>query len=177
MLLLPSNETMCRNVSVYSQAMPDGTTSSEVKAVAVPKSPRGLTALGIFLCFGAAMACFAGTTLIWRGTVLDRAWRLNPTAYQQLAPLGVPAGVLFFVLSAALLAAAIGWFRRRLWGWRLAVAIVAIQAAGDLVNVIRGDLVKGGVGVAIAGALVLYLLRPKVRMAFASGAKSGAASM
>ncbi len=124
--------------------------------------------MGIFLCFGATMACFAGTTLLWRGTVLDRAWKLNPTAYQQLAPLGLPAGILFLFLSAALAAAAIGWFRRRLWGWRLAVAIIAIQVAGDLVNVIRGDFVKGGIGVVIAGALLFYLLQPKVSMAFAS---------
>ncbi len=135
--LIRSLGTNCGKVRVwacpvYSQAMPAGSTSSEVKAVAVPKSPRGLTALGIFLCFGAAMACFAGTTLLWRGTVLDRAWKLNPTAYRQLAPLGVPAAILFFVLSAALLAAAIGWFRRRLWGWKLAVAIIAIQVVGDL---------------------------------------------
>jgi hypothetical protein len=51
----------------------------------------------------------------------------------------------------ALVAAGIGWFRRRLWGWKLAVAIIAIQVAGDVINCIRGDWVRGGIGVVIAG--------------------------
>ncbi len=61
------------------------------------------------------------------------------------------------------------WFKRRVWGWRLAVAIIATQAFGDLVNAFMGDLVRGGVGFVIAGALLVYLLRPQVRCAFASG--------
>jgi hypothetical protein len=70
---------------------------------------RQLTAVGIFLFFGASMALLAGTTLLWRGTVLDRVWVLNAPAHQQLAPLGKAAGALFVALSAALAAAGIGW--------------------------------------------------------------------
>jgi hypothetical protein len=62
-----------------------------------------------------------------------------------------------------------GWFKRRVWGWRLAVAIIATQVLGDLVNAFMGDLVRGSVGFMIAGALLVYLLRPQVRGAFASG--------
>lgn len=61
------------------------------------KPPRGLTAIAVFLFFGAAMALLAGTTLIFPGTVLDRAWRLNPVAYAQLAPLGPPVGIVFII--------------------------------------------------------------------------------
>jgi hypothetical protein len=61
-----------------------------------------------------------------------------------------------------------GWFKRRLWGWQLAVGIIAVQVLGDLVNAFMGDLVRGGVGFVIAGALLVYLLRPEVRAAFAS---------
>jgi hypothetical protein len=53
-----------------------------------PKAP-GFTAIGIFLFFGAIMASLAATTLLWRGTVLDRVWALNPMAYKQLAPRSV----------------------------------------------------------------------------------------
>jgi len=112
------------------------------------------------------MAALAGTTLAWRGTILDRMWTLNPKAYAQLAPLGRGVGILFLVLSMALLTAGIGWFRRRVWGWRLAVGIIAIQAAGDLVNALRGETVKGATGMVIAGALLVYLLRPAVSTAF-----------
>jgi hypothetical protein len=44
--------------------------------------------------------------------------------------------------------------------------IIAIQVLGDIVNCVRGDWLRGGVGVVIAGALLLYLARPKVRGVF-----------
>jgi len=127
----------------------------------------GFTAIGIFLFFGAVMASLAATTLLWRGTALDRVWDLNPTAYKQLAPLGNIVGILFLVLGAALTTAGIGWFRRRLWGWKLAVVIIATQVLGDVVNCFRGDLLRGGIGVIIAGALLLFLLRSNIRTKFA----------
>jgi hypothetical protein len=128
--------------------------------------PPWFAALGIFLFFGATMASLAAITLLWRGTVLDGAWALNPTAYGQLATMGGKVGVLFLLLAAALAMAGIGWFRRRVWGWSLAVVILAIQVLGDIVNCVRGDWLRGAVGVVIAGALLLYLARPKVRGVF-----------
>jgi hypothetical protein len=130
------------------------------------KPPRGLTAITVFLFFGAAMGLLAGTTMIFPGTVLDRAWRLNPVAYAQLAPLGPPVGIVFLLLAAVLAVAAIGWLRRRRWGWGLAVVIIAIQALGDLLNLLRGDVLRGVVGVAVAGALLFYMTRRRVRAAF-----------
>ncbi len=125
--------------------------------------------MGVFLFFGATMALLAGSTLIWPGTVLDRAWNLNPAAYARLAPFGRTVGIPFLLLSATLILAGIGWFRRRLWGWALAVAIIATQLLGDLVNAFMGDVVRGGFGFLIAAALLFYLLRPNVRSAFARG--------
>lgn len=143
-----------------------GPANSKSEAPATRDWTHGLQAMGIFLCFGAVMSCFAGTTLLWHGTILDQAWRLNPNAYRQLALMGPVAGVLFLALAATMVLAAIGWFRRRLWGWRLAVAIVATQVLGDLANFIRGDFLRGGTGFAIAGALLVYLWRPRVRSVF-----------
>jgi hypothetical protein len=125
--------------------------------------------MGIFLFFGATMASIAGVTLIWRGTILDRVWALNAPAYRQLAPFGRTVGIPLLLLGATMAVAGTAWFKRRLWGWRLAVAIIATQVLGDLVNAFMGDLVRGGVGFVIAGALLVYLLRPEVRGTFASG--------
>ncbi len=138
-----------------------------------PPGPRyGFTAFGVFLFFGALMASLAGTTLAWPGTVLDRMWRLNPSAYKQLAPLGRTLGLAFLMLGIVLALAGVGWFRRQLWGWRLGVAIIATQVLGDLVNCLRGDFLRGGVGVVIAGGLLVYLLRSNVRVLF-EGSKKG----
>ncbi|MGA2611116.1 MAG: hypothetical protein ABSH01_27035 [Terriglobia bacterium] len=131
--------------------------------------PRGFKAVGVFLFFGFVMASLAGTTLLWRGTPLDRMWALNLRAYNQLAPRGRVVGVLFLLLGSALFAAGTGWFRCRLWGWRLAVAIIATQVLGDVVSAFMGDLVRGAAGFIVAGALLVYLLRQDVRTAFGSG--------
>lgn len=119
------------------------------------------------MLFGACMAALAGTTLVWRGTPLDKIWVLNAPAYRQLAHWGSMVGFLFLLLSGTMAMAAVGWFNRCLWAWRLAVAIIATQVAGDFFNLVRGDFMGGAVGVAIAGALLYYLLRPSVRAAFA----------
>jgi hypothetical protein len=131
------------------------------------KPSKGITAVGIFLVFAAVMATVAGISLLWRGTFVDRMWSLNPSAYESLAPHGELAGVLFLLLSATLWLASVLWLKRILWGWRLAVAIFATQAVGDLTHAFRGDLVGGLFGFAIASALLLYLLRPQLKAAFA----------
>jgi len=113
------------------------------------------------------MAALAGTTLVLPATILDRAWRLNPVAYAQLAPLGTPVGIAFLLLALVLAVAATGWWRRRRWGWILAVVIIAIQLLGDLLNLLRGDVLRGAAGVLIASALLFYMTRPRVRAAFA----------
>src|SRR5579862_3553325 len=122
--------------------------------------------MAVFLVFGATMATLAGITLLFPGSFLDPIWRLNPEAGDQLRQLGRGVGIAFLGLGAAMVAAAIGWIKRRFWGWALAVIIIASQVLGDLVNVFRGEWLKGAVGAAIAGALLAYLVRPAIRGAF-----------
>jgi len=146
--------------AVYSEVVP--TPEHAVLA----GEPRGITAIGIFFCFAALMAALAGTTLVWRGTVLDRLWTFNAPAYAQLAPLDRTVGIPFLLFGVILLITAVGWLRHRRWGWYLGIAIIAIQLAGDMMNLFLGQLVRGGVGVLIAGFLLVYMLRSQMRAAF-----------
>ncbi len=71
----------------------------------VDKRPIGFVPLGIFFLFGATMATFAAVTLAVPGTVLDQAWKLNPTRHAGLALFGKIMAVpfLFLALVAGLL--------------------------------------------------------------------------
>jgi hypothetical protein len=146
-------------IAVYSLAMDDTATPCVAP-------PRGMTTIGIFFFFGALMAFLAGTSLAKRGTFLDRMWVLNPHAYDELTPLGRRVGLFFLLLAAALLLAGVGWFKRRRWGWQLAVTIIGIQVIGDATNIFLGRPVHGVFGVAIAGALLFYITRPYMRHQF-----------
>jgi len=59
----------------------------------------------------------------------------------------------------------VGWFKRRLVGWWLTVAI-RDASPGDAGNLVLGHFLEGATGVLIAGALLFYLLRPSTRSAF-----------
>jgi len=128
---------------------------------------KGIITVGVFLIFATCAASYAALTLFWPGTVLDRAWSVNPYAHLRLALFGKTAGIPFLLLAAALAVAAVGWFRRRLWAWRLTVAIIVMQLLGDSVNLVIGDPLGGSLGLLIASALLFYLFRPSVRSAFA----------
>ena len=132
------------------------------------QSTVGMQAITAFLVFAMLMACFAGATLIWRGTVLERAWALNPQAYARLAAMGRSPAILFLILAALLAAAAVGWVKRRFWGWLLVVLIISGQILGAAVNAFFGEPIRGLAGFAIAGGLLMYLGRSKVRSRFAS---------
>ena len=81
-------------VLAYIQQMRDNDRTRLGRAVG--PNPPGFTVIGIFLFFGFITAILAATTLLWRGTVLDRLWALNPIAYKQLA---IAGALLLFLLQ------------------------------------------------------------------------------
>jgi hypothetical protein len=121
--------------------------------------PAGFAAIGVFFFFGATMAAYAAVTLLEPGTFLDRAWALNPSAHLQLSAMGRVLGLPFMVLAVALLFAGIGWFQRRYWGWLLGASLIAVNLAGDVITLLRGQRFKGAVGIAAAGLLLFYMTR------------------
>ena len=134
----------------------------------LPRSPAnlGFMAIGVFCYFAMTMALYAGFTLLNPGTALDRLWSLNPTAHQDLLMFRKPAGVMFLLIAGMAAITGLGWFRRRIWGWRLAVFGICTQLLGDFVNLIRGDFLRGGAGLLIAAGLLTYLLSRKTKSTF-----------
>jgi hypothetical protein len=131
--------------------------------------PRGFVGIGVFFLFGTVMTTYAAITLLEPGTSFDRLWVLNQTGHAQLELLGKGAGFGFVTLSALMCATSVGWFRRRYWGWAVATTIIAINAAGDVANLASGERLKGAVGVAIAGPLLIYMTSRGVRNYFRRG--------
>jgi hypothetical protein len=129
-----------------------------------------LTAIGFFCYFAMTMALYAGVTLLHPGTALDRLWSLNPVAHQDLLMFRKPAGVMFLLIAVVAATTGLGWFRRRIWGWRLAVFGICTQLLGDFVNLIRGDFLRGGAGLLIAGVLLVFLLNNKIKGNFSPAA-------
>jgi hypothetical protein len=132
-------------------------------------SKRAFIAVGVFFYFAMTMALYAAVTLLRPGTALDKLWSLNPDAHQQLLGFRKVAGVGFVILAGVAAVAGVGWFRRRLWGWRIAVFGIAAQLLGDCINLVSGDVLRGGVGLVIGTALLAYLLANKVRRNFNPG--------
>ena len=137
-------------------------------------SQFAFTVVGIFFYFAMTMALYAGITLLHPGTVLDGLWSLNSGAHRELLPFRKPAGMFFVLLAAVAATTGIGWFRHRVWAWRLAVLGICAQVFGDCANLIRGDLLRGGAGLLIGGALLLYLLSSNIRQNFNPAGEVGA---
>lgn len=131
------------------------------------------TAIGLFCYFAMTMALYAAITLLHPGTALDRLWSLNPGAQRELLPFRKPAGVMFLLIATTAAINGYGWLRRRMWGWRLAVLGIGTQVLGDCVNLIRGDLLRGGPGLLIGGGLLIYLLSSKIKNNFTPVTDSG----
>jgi hypothetical protein len=61
---------------------------------------------------------------------------------------------------------AVGVLRRKLWGWRIAVAGIAVNALADAARIPFGAVLEGLIGVTIAGLVLAWLTRPRVRALF-----------
>jgi len=60
----------------------------------------------------------------------------------------------------------IGLWRGRQWGYWLAVLMLVVNLCGDVVNVITGTEPRAIIGIPIAGLILAYLLRKRMRYHF-----------
>ncbi len=130
--------------------------------------PIGITALSMFFLFGAAASFVSSISLFFPGSFLERMWRLNPRARAGFADLGVWAIVLMCAVCAACASAAVGLWRGKRWGYWLAVALLAINLLGDIVNVLLGTEPRAVFGIPIVVAIFAFLMSGQVRRFFIS---------
>jgi apolipoprotein N-acyltransferase len=128
--------------------------------------PIGLTALSVFFGAGFLVSSLSALALAFPGSWLEPMWRLNPEARTDFARIGGWAVVLMIAVATACAGAAVGLWRRRRWGHRLATGVLAVNLLGDLLNAfVRGDH-RTLIGLPIGGAMLGYLVSRRVRNRF-----------
>jgi hypothetical protein len=122
--------------------------------------------MAMFLAGATVILLCVGTALLAPGSAFEAVWGLYPARRPLLMPYRAWLAPGFLMLAIVMASASIGWFRRRTWGWRLAVAIFVVNGLGDCAQLFLGHVLEGGIGVAAAGAILFYLSRPAVRALF-----------
>jgi hypothetical protein len=125
--------------------------------------PTGIRLLVAFFAFGATMCLLTVVLLLVPGTALDALWRLNPDAQTAFQSLGEFSILLMMVLGSACALAAFGLAKDRRWGINLALVILALNLAGDLVNAFARYDFRTLLGLPIGGAMIFYLSRMRSR--------------
>lgn len=131
------------------------------------KRPRGISALSIFFLAGSLISLTASASLLFPGNFIVPLWRVNPRAHKHLLDTAPWSVALLFAVSVACGMAAVGLWRRAAWGHKIAVCLIAFNFIGDVANTVMGTEPRAIFGVPIALAILIYLLRKKVRATFA----------
>jgi uncharacterized membrane protein (DUF2068 family) len=128
--------------------------------------PLGLVLLPLFFGFGTLMSAVAALALTVPGKWSEQLWRLNPAARTGFEAMSNWALALMLLVAAACAGAAIGLWRGKLWGHRLAVTVLSLNLVGDVSNaLVRGDR-RALIGLPIGGAMIAYLLSRRIREHF-----------
>lgn len=128
--------------------------------------PLVVTFLIVLFAIGSVASLFAVITLMFPGSFLDVAWRVNPRAYEGFTRIGGWSVVLMSAVFVACLLATIGLWRRFAWGYWLALVMLIGNLTGDAINVIAVSEQRAIVGIPIALILLLSLMRKNTREYF-----------
>jgi hypothetical protein len=117
-----------------------------------------LRAFSLFFAFGTTMSGLTAFLLMVPGTVLDRAWTLNPAARTNFTSMGAYGPILMALVCASCATACVGLWRMTLWGTSVAIAILTVNLLGDSVNAFVFHDWRTLIGLPIAGAMIFYLV-------------------
>jgi hypothetical protein len=128
--------------------------------------PLAIRVFAAFFRFGGAITCACAVALAFPGTWLDAIWGLNERAREAFASIGSVAVPLMAAVSLSCFAAAFGLWTGRRWGYGLAIALLLINLAGDVTNVLLETEPRAAVGIPIVAILLWWIARPQVRAWF-----------
>ena len=134
-----------------------------MNAPSLHQRPKGVTAVSVFLFFGAIVSGVATASLLRSGSWLEPMWRLHERARAGFDSMGAPAIALLAVVSIACLIGAVGLWLGRRWGYLTAVGIFVFNLLGDLANSLTGTEPRAIIGVPITAAILWYLSTRAVR--------------
>src|SRR5215469_5736944 len=100
------------------------------------RRPVGIVVVTGFFALATVISLTAAISLLTPGGVLEPMWRINPSARAGFESLGGWAPALLLSVSAACGCSVAGLWRGARWGWRLAVAVLAVNLAGDAINAV-----------------------------------------
>src|SRR5438105_359930 len=105
------------------------------------------------------------------GGPLEPVWRLTPHGREAFAHLVRWAPLLLGIVCVACASSAYGFFTGKRWGYRLGIALLLVNLAGDLVNAALGIEPRAVIGVPIVALLLWYLFTGRVKSFFSATAR------
>ncbi|MGB9331982.1 MAG: hypothetical protein WCB10_14550 [Steroidobacteraceae bacterium] len=122
--------------------------------------------MSAFFVSGTLASGLAAVSLLTPGGYLEPIWRLNPAGHAGLRTLGAWGPLILAAACLACAAAGYGFLSGKRWGYRLGVAVLLTNLAGDLLNVASGIERRALVGIPIVALLLWYLSSPTVKQYF-----------
>jgi hypothetical protein len=126
--------------------------------------------LAVFSAAAAILLVVTGLSLLIPGGPLDVIWGMAENKRAFLLPYGGLVGPAFLLRAIVSVVASVGCYRRRRWGWWIAVAALAANGIGDAAQTFAGRPFEGIFGVAIAALILFWLTRKTVRNQFSLAA-------
>lgn len=129
--------------------------------------PTGITIVSILVFVVGLISLVVGMSMFIIGTPLDLLWTIKASLSSSIrgTTLGIIFGIFLILLGMVLLASGYGLLKGNKIAWWAVVIIFGVNALGDLISVIMGNIDSIS-GVVIVGILLVYLTRPHIRNYF-----------
>ncbi len=122
--------------------------------------------IGYFLILGVVILFSTGMSLFLPETFWSKIWFIKKPEYRQMLAYSVLIGCGFWMLAVVMGISAVGWFRKRQWGWVMTICIFLLNGLSDSLRFVTGNYIEGSIGVIITSCIIFYLTRSGVKRYF-----------